>query len=183
MRATFARQRDARRRRRQDEASILVAGIVQRIEPARNERVIKRADRQQTLAIDAVGKAEGRQQDEQIHLRNAQFDVLAFGREFPVECRGDALAFERVSHRLTRKQPAAVNPGPQIRGYGNVRRCGDDMAREVVVVSSDLVEDRAKSRLGGHHRLNGDGKLIRHVDCRCAEASRSTRGERHTIQK
>ena len=77
MRAAFRRQRDARRRRHQDETGILVTGIVQRIEPAGNERIVECADRQQPLAIDGMRQAQRRQQDEQIHLGNAELDMLA----------------------------------------------------------------------------------------------------------
>src|SRR5581483_3009400 len=52
MRAAFARERDARWRGHHDEARVLVAGVVELIEPARDERVIQRADRQQPLAVD-----------------------------------------------------------------------------------------------------------------------------------
>ena len=54
MRAAFGRQRDARGRRRQNEAGILIAGVVERIEPALNERVVERADRDQPLAVYRV---------------------------------------------------------------------------------------------------------------------------------
>ncbi len=77
MRAAFAGQRDAGRRRHQDEPCILVAGIVQRIEAARDERVVERADRQQPLAVDRMRQAQRRQQDEQVHLGDAELDVLA----------------------------------------------------------------------------------------------------------
>ena len=52
VRAAFRRQRDAGRRRHQNEARILVAGVVERIEAARDERIVQRADRQQPLAVD-----------------------------------------------------------------------------------------------------------------------------------
>ena len=83
MRAAFGRQRDAGRRRHQDEARVLVAGVVQRIEPARDERIVERADRQQPLAVDRMRQPERRQQDEQIHLGDAELDVLALGRDTP----------------------------------------------------------------------------------------------------
>ena len=92
------RQRDARRRRHHDEAGVLVAGVVERIEPARDEGIVQRADRQQPLAVDGVRQAERRQQDEQVHLGDAELDMLALRREFPVEGRRDALALERVGH-------------------------------------------------------------------------------------
>jgi hypothetical protein len=86
--AAFGRQRDAGRRRRQDEARLLVAGVVERIEAALDERIVERADRDQPLAVDRVRQPERRQQDEQVHLGDAELDVLALGRELPVERRG-----------------------------------------------------------------------------------------------
>ena len=99
VRAALGRERDAGRRRDQDEARVLVAGVVQRIEAARDERIVQRADRQQPLAVDRMRQAERGQQDEQVHLGDAELDVLALRRELPVEGRGDALALERVGHR------------------------------------------------------------------------------------
>ena len=44
MRAAFRGQRDTARGRHEDESGILIAGIVERIETALDERVIERAD-------------------------------------------------------------------------------------------------------------------------------------------
>ena len=43
------------------EAGILVAGIVQRIEAALDERIVERADRQQPLAEERMRQAERRE--------------------------------------------------------------------------------------------------------------------------
>jgi hypothetical protein len=155
MRAAFAGQRDARRRRHQNEARILVAGIVERIEAARDEGVVQRADRQQPLAVDAVREPKRRQHDEQVHLGDAEFDMLALGREFPIEGGRDALALEGVGHGLVREQPAPVHPGAEIGRNRHVGRRRDDMLREIVVAAADLVEQRAEAGLRRHHRLNG----------------------------
>ena len=58
VRAAFRRQRDPRRRAGDDEARVLVAGVVQRIEPARDERVVQRADGKQPLAVDRMRQAK-----------------------------------------------------------------------------------------------------------------------------
>ena len=58
MRAIFGRQSDPRGGRHQDETRILVTGIVQRVLPALDERVVKRADRQQARAEERPGEAE-----------------------------------------------------------------------------------------------------------------------------
>src|SRR5438067_221900 len=58
--AAFGRERNAGRRRRQDEARVLIAGVIERIEPAGDERIVQRADRQQPRAVDVVGQPERR---------------------------------------------------------------------------------------------------------------------------
>ena len=57
MRAALGRERQPRRRCHQDEAGVLIAGVVQRIEAAGDERVVQRADRQQPLAVDRMRQA------------------------------------------------------------------------------------------------------------------------------
>ena len=77
VRAALGRERDARRRGHQNKTCLLVAGVIERIETALNERVIERANRDQTLSIDHVRQTQRRQQSEQIHLGDAELDVLA----------------------------------------------------------------------------------------------------------
>src|SRR5262249_5874102 len=125
VRAAFGRQRDARRRRRQNEAGVLVAGVVERIEPALNERVVERADRDEALAVDRVREDERGEENEQIHLGDAELDVLASGREIPTKRRGNALAAERIGERLAGKYSARVHPGAEIGLDGYVRIGGD----------------------------------------------------------
>ena len=98
-------------------------------------------------------QAERRQQDEQVHLGDAELDVLALRRELPVEGRGDALALEGVGHRLAREQAAPVHPGAEIGRDGDVGRGRDDARGEVAVAAAELVEDRAEAGLRRHHRL------------------------------
>ena len=100
MRAALGRERHAGRRRHQNEAGILVAGVIQRIEAAGDERIVQRADRNEPLAVDRMRQAERGKQDEQIILGNAEFDVLALGGKIPIERGRDALASERVGQRL-----------------------------------------------------------------------------------
>ena len=83
MRAAFGRERDARRGRRDDEPRFLIAGVVQRIEAAAHERIVERADGQQPLAKQRVGQAQRRQHQEQVHLGNAELEVLAFRTHLP----------------------------------------------------------------------------------------------------
>ena len=71
------RERDARGGAGDQEAGVLVAGVVQGIEAAVDERVIDRADGDQALAEERVGKAGGAEEEEEVHLGDAKFDVLA----------------------------------------------------------------------------------------------------------
>ena len=93
MRAALRREGHARRRRHQDEAGVLVAGVVQRIEAARDERVVERADREQPLAEESeCDEPERGEEQEEVVLGDAELEMLACGRELPGEGRGDALA-------------------------------------------------------------------------------------------
>src|SRR5207248_1830772 len=85
MRATLGRERDAGGGGHQDESRVLIAGIVERIEPALNEGIIKRADGDEPLAVDGMREPERGQQDEQVHLGDAELDMLALRRKIPVE--------------------------------------------------------------------------------------------------
>src|SRR5437764_3710 len=58
MRAALGRQRDARRRRRHDEARARIEGVVERVEPAGDERIVERADRQPGPAETLARAAE-----------------------------------------------------------------------------------------------------------------------------
>ena len=131
-----------------------------------------------------VRQAERRQQDEQVHLGDAELDVLALGRELPVEGRGDALALEGVGHRLAREQAAAVDPGPEIGGDGHVRRGGDDAAREVAVAAADLVEDARRSRSASTSPAGWRPAALPARRSRGALSRRAPAGgERHAVEK
>jgi hypothetical protein len=66
------------------EPGILVAGIVERIEAARDERVIHGADRDEPLGEQGMRQSGRAEQQEQVHFRNAELEVLAFRREAPI---------------------------------------------------------------------------------------------------
>ncbi len=100
MSATLAGERHARRRGHEEEAGILVAGVVQRIEAAGYERIVERADRQQAFAEQRMRKAGGAEQQEEVHFGNAELDVLPLGRELPLLRAGDALGLKDVGGRL-----------------------------------------------------------------------------------
>ena len=53
--------------------------------------IVERADRQQPLAEQRMRQAERGEQQEQVHLGDAELDMLALRRELPALGRGDAL--------------------------------------------------------------------------------------------
>src|SRR5262249_48913762 len=96
MRAALGRQRDARGRARHQEARILVTGVVQRIETAAHEGIVKRANGQQALAEERVRKPQRAEQEEQVHLRDAELKVLALGTHLPLLWREQPALFEDI---------------------------------------------------------------------------------------
>ena len=150
MRAAFARQRDARRRRHQQEPRILVAGVIQRIQPARDEGIVERAHRQQPYPEQLMRQAQRRQQQEQVHLGDAQLDMLSVWREIPHIGRRNFLGLEDVLHMLAGEQFAPVHPAAQIGRDRDVGRGGDDAVGEGRVAAPDLGQDQSETLLGGH---------------------------------
>ncbi|CRL12164.1 hypothetical protein NIT7321_03036 [Phaeobacter italicus] len=121
MRATFRRQRHPGWRANNHEARILIAGIIQRIETARHKRVIDRANRDQPLAKQRMGQPRSPKQQEQVHLRNAQFDVLTVGGEFPFRGRGDLVFDKGIGLGSAGKQLAPVDPWSKVGGPRHIR--------------------------------------------------------------
>ena len=75
--AAFRPERNAGGSGDQQEAGVLVAAVVEAIEPAGDERVIERPDRHQPFAEQIARQAERRQHQEKIGFGDAQLDVLA----------------------------------------------------------------------------------------------------------
>jgi hypothetical protein len=67
----------------QQEARVLVTGVVESVEAAHDEGVVERADRQETHAEERVRQPERCQQDEQVVLGDAELDMLALRRHHP----------------------------------------------------------------------------------------------------
>ena len=120
MRTTFRRKRYAGRRRDEDEARILITGVVQRIEPSLDERVVKRAYRDEALAEKRMRKPERGEQDEQVHLGDAELEMLPLGREIPGEGGRDAFRLEQILHVLAREKAAPIDEGTEIGRDGHV---------------------------------------------------------------
>src|ERR1700761_1545796 len=99
---------------------------------------------------------ERRERDEQIHLGDAELEVLALRRELPIESRGNTFALEGVGHGLAREQAAAVDPGTEAGRHGDVGRRGDDARGKRRRAAADLVEETAEAELRRHARRYRD---------------------------
>ena len=183
MRAAFRRQGHARGGRGKQEAGVLVAGIVQRIAAAHDEGIIERADGEQAFAEQRMGEAERRQHQEEVHLGDAEFHMLALGREVPVEGRGNALRLEEIGEFGAGEEAAPVHPWPQIGRDRHVRRGRDDVARELAVALADLVEDEAEGLLGAHLLRGAITERGGHRDLGRLEAPPALGEEGHVLQE
>ena len=102
-------QRQARRRRDQQEPRVLVTAVIERIETARDERVVDRADRQQAFAEQRGGQAQRREHQEQVVFRDAQFDVLARLVPLPLLWRGNFRTGKDILQMLPPEQPTLTS--------------------------------------------------------------------------
>ena len=145
--AAFRSQRDARRRGRENEAGVLVAGVVQRIETTTDERVVERPNRDQPLAEQRVRQPGGRQRQEQVHLGDAEFDMLALGAHLPLLGRHQPAFLEHIFAAGHREQAAPIDPRAKVGRHGDVRGRGDDAIRQRAALLGDIVEDAAEPGL------------------------------------
>src|SRR5258708_25486485 len=118
MRAAFGTERDARWRTGEDELTARIHAVDQRVEAAADERVVDGADGQQQLAVELVAEAELAEQHEQVHLADAQLDVLAARPGLPAQ---------EPWHSRRRRLPwvfgpdaGAVDPAAQVGRDGHV---------------------------------------------------------------
>ena len=110
VRAAFGAERDPARRRDEQETRVLIAGVIERIEAAGNERIVERADGEQAGIEQVAGEAGGGEHQEQVALGDAELNVLAFIVAAPF-LRGCNLCLsEDVGHVAAAEQAALVDP-------------------------------------------------------------------------
>src|SRR5690349_4394362 len=85
VRATLRAERDTGRGARKDHLRADVEAIDQGIETAADEWVVDRTDRNQVLAGQFVREPELAERHEEVHLRNAELDVLPARTRQPIE--------------------------------------------------------------------------------------------------
>ncbi len=103
MRPALGPQSDARRRRHQNEARILVERIIQRVEPARDEGIIQCPDGKQGLPEQRPRQAGRREHQEKIVFRDTELEMLPRGAGGPQMGAGNAPFAEQVRMTGTRK--------------------------------------------------------------------------------
>jgi hypothetical protein len=136
----------------QDEARILVAGIVQRVVPALNKRVVERPDRQQARAEQRPGQPECGKLQKQIALGDAELDVLPLRRHRQALRRDDVLLAKGVRALGAVKDATAVDPGPEIGRDRDVGRSRHDVPGECRIGRANVAEQPAEDLLGRYWR-------------------------------
>ena len=141
-------ERDARRRRDEEEARVLVTGIIQRIEAAGDERIIDRADREEPRAEEVAREPERRQHQEQIVLRDAELDMLPGRAAAPFLGRGYLRGGKQIGELLPSKQTSLVHERAEIGRYGDVGRGRHDPVGERAAGLGEIEQDAAERGLG-----------------------------------
>ena len=148
MRAALRRQRDAGRRADEQEAGVLIAGVVQRIEAAGDERVVERADR--AAAARRTANATGRRRRAAGTGSSRRCRVRYAGR--PAR---SAISAPRARARRGRYRQATVRANRPRRLTQGPRLVETVTSGEVVTMRSpsgcfslgDLIEDLAEGGL------------------------------------
>ena len=120
-------RRDARRRPDEDEPRLDVERVDERVQAARDERVVDRADRDQPLAEQLAGQPELAEPQEQVHLADAELDVLRPAG--PGSQTSGALDVVAVRAGMRGEDAGAVDPAAEVRRDRDVRRGGHDRGR------------------------------------------------------
>ena len=114
-------------RRRADEDR-LAAGVDAerpRLQRARHERVVDRADRQQRLAVARPGRAELAEQADEVDLGDPELDVAAVVVLAPAHERVGVVG-EPVDPVADAPDAGLVDPAAEVGGGADVGRDGDD---------------------------------------------------------
>ena len=161
----------------------LIAGIVERIETALDEGIVERADRQQAAAKQRMRQAERRQHGEEIHLGDAELEMLTFRTELPFLRRGNPLVAEGVGHDLAREQAPPIDPGSEIRRDGHIGRCRDDGICEAAAGAGDSIENFAEAGLGRALQWDVRREACGHFDPSGSVPAPSGDIERNLVEK
>ena len=123
MGAALGCQRHARRCAGDDELGVVVDAVDERIETTQHERVVDGADREEVPAVVLVAQPELAEQHEQVHLADAELDVLARRPGRPLQQAGAASMVGALGVGV---DATLVDPAAEVRGDRDVGRRGDD---------------------------------------------------------
>jgi hypothetical protein len=121
---------------------------------------------QQPLAVDRVGEAERRQVDEQVHLGDAELEVLALGRELPFVVEGMRSALKVSASEAFAKSPRRFTQGPRLvetvtSGEVVTMRVGQRPCPRAAISFEDLAEAHLRrhpaAAMGGRGSAAGTG--------------------------
>ena len=163
VRAALGREAHARRRRRHDEPRARVQRVVERVEAARDERIVERADGQERRAGQLAREAEGAEGQEQVVLRDAELDVLAGRRFLPHD--GLRRALDGPGLHARHVHALAIDPRREVRGH-----------RHVGGERDDAIADGQAAELGQRAAEGLLARALRRI--RLVEVDRGRRGAR-----
>jgi hypothetical protein len=123
MGSAFGGQRDPRRGAGHHEPAPVVESIDQGVKAAEHERVIYGTNREQVLAVVIVTQSQLPQEHEQVHLRNAELDVLAGRGGGPFE---QPIGSAMIVALGGGEHAGLVDPASQVGGDRHIRGGGDD---------------------------------------------------------
>ena len=149
-------QRHAGGRAGDDEPGVVVDAVDQRIETTQHERVVHGADREEVLAVVLVAQPELAEQHEQVHLADAELDVLTRRPGCPLQ---QASAAAVVGALGVGVDAALVDPSAEVRGDRHVGRRGHDPLADAGHVGE--AGQHATERLLGRHGAAGDDRACR----------------------
>ena len=129
-----------------------VEAVDQGVEAAADERVVDRADGEQVLAVELVAEPERVQQEEEVHLADAELDVLAGRGLLPAQ---QAVLAEEVDLFGGGEHAHLVDPAAEVRRHADVRRGGDDPLADAGHVG-EPGEDAAERLLRRRRRRRRD---------------------------
>jgi hypothetical protein len=116
-----------------------------------------------------MAEAGGAEEEKQILLGDAEFDMLALRVHPPALRAGELAVPKHVVAGMPVEHAAAVDPGAEIGGDRDIRAHGDDALREggsFALGAADFREDLAEAGLRAHPPAGDSGlrQFVRHRD-------------------
>src|SRR3546814_15174003 len=114
----------------EQETRVLVAAVIQGIEAARNEGIVDGADRQEARPKQRSRESQGCEHQEEIILRDAEFDMLSNAIAGPFLSGRDFRAREDILELAATKQPSLITERTEIGRYSHAREKCNNRSEE-----------------------------------------------------